>query len=83
MLVQESFHEVPTTVDGQGSMGTYNPSLLGCHELHASTITYLHHIFAKQLHLGIYVFHPTVPGYPKARFPGVVVFSEIYQGRRP
>lgn len=29
---------------------------------------------------GIYVFHPTVPGYPKARFPGVVVFSEIYQG---
>ena len=29
---------------------------------------------------GIYVFHPTIPGYPKARFPGVVVFSEIYQG---
>lgn len=32
--------------------------------------------------LGIYVFHPTIPGYPQARFPGVVVFSEIYQGRR-
>lgn len=30
---------------------------------------------------GIYVFHPTIPGYPKARFPGVVVFSEIYQGK--
>lgn len=29
---------------------------------------------------GIYIFHPTIPGYPKARFPGVVVFSEIYQG---
>lgn len=29
---------------------------------------------------GIYVFHPTIPGYPNARFPGVVVFSEIYQG---
>lgn len=43
MLVQESFHEVPTTADGQGSMGTYDPSLPGCHELHASTIAYLHH----------------------------------------
>ena len=32
------------------------------------------------LYAGIYVFHPTIPGYPKARFPGVVVFSEIYQG---
>lgn len=29
---------------------------------------------------GIYTFHPMIPGYPKARFPGVVVFSEIYQG---
>ncbi|OGM39627.1 c-24(28) sterol reductase [Aspergillus bombycis] len=31
----------------------------------------------------IYVFHPTIPGYPKARFPGVVVFSEIYQVTGP
>jgi hypothetical protein len=23
---------------------------------------------------GIYVFHPTIPGYPKARFPGVASF---------
>jgi hypothetical protein len=30
--------------------------------------------------LGIFIFHPTVPGYPKAKFPGVVLFSEIYQG---
>ncbi|EEQ32527.1 uncharacterized protein MCYG_05346 [Microsporum canis CBS 113480] len=31
----------------------------------------------------IYVFHPTIPGYPDAKFPGVVVFSEIYQGIVP
>ncbi|EAS37111.3 dienelactone hydrolase [Coccidioides immitis RS] len=31
----------------------------------------------------IYVFHPTIPGYPKAKFPGVVVFSEIYQVTGP
>jgi hypothetical protein len=31
--------------------------------------------------LGIFLFHPTIPNYPKAKFPGVVVFSEIYQGR--
>jgi hypothetical protein len=30
--------------------------------------------------LGIFIFHPTVPNYPQAKFPGVVVFSEIYQG---
>ncbi|PLN84621.1 ergosterol biosynthesis ERG4/ERG24 family-domain-containing protein [Aspergillus taichungensis] len=34
-------------------------------------------------HARIYVFHPTIPGYPKARFPGVVVFSEIYQVTGP
>lgn len=28
----------------------------------------------------IFLFKPTIPGYPKAKFPGVVVFSEIYQG---
>ncbi|DAA79437.1 carboxymethylenebutenolidase [Trichophyton mentagrophytes] len=31
----------------------------------------------------IYVFHPTIPGYPSAKFPGVVVFSEIYQVTGP
>ena len=35
---------------------------------------------ADSIVLGIYVFHPTIPGYPNARFPGVVIFSEIYQG---
>jgi hypothetical protein len=30
--------------------------------------------------IGIFLFHPTIPNYPKAKFPGVVVFSEIYQG---
>ncbi|KAF8468317.1 Alpha/Beta hydrolase protein [Kalaharituber pfeilii] len=31
----------------------------------------------------IFLFHPTVPHYPHARFPGVVVFSEIYQVTGP
>ena len=31
--------------------------------------------------VGIFLFHPTIPKYPKAKFPGVVVFSEIYQGK--
>ncbi|CAP98443.1 Pc22g11550 [Penicillium rubens Wisconsin 54-1255] len=52
MLIQESYHDVSTKADGQGTMR-------------------------------IYVFHPTIPGYPKARFPGVVVFSEIYQVTGP
>jgi hypothetical protein len=30
--------------------------------------------------IGIFLFHPTIANYPKAKFPGVVVFSEIYQG---
>ncbi|OAL28476.1 hypothetical protein AYO20_09424 [Fonsecaea nubica] len=31
----------------------------------------------------IFVFHPTIAGYPNAKFPGVVVFSEIYQVTGP
>ncbi|KAI5303423.1 asparagine-linked glycosylation protein [Ascosphaera pollenicola] len=31
----------------------------------------------------LYIFHPTIPGYPNARFPGVAVFSEIYQVTGP
>jgi len=31
----------------------------------------------------IHIFHPTIPGYPNAKFPGVVVFSEIYQVTGP
>ena len=31
----------------------------------------------------LFVFHPTVPSHPHARFPGVVVFSEIYQVTGP
>ncbi|KAK3069126.1 hypothetical protein LTR53_012789 [Teratosphaeriaceae sp. CCFEE 6253] len=33
--------------------------------------------------VGIFLFTPTIPNYPKAKFPGVVVFSEIYQGKYP
>jgi carboxymethylenebutenolidase len=29
---------------------------------------------------GVFIFHPTIANYPQAKFPGVVVFSEIYQG---
>jgi len=31
----------------------------------------------------IFLYHPIIPNYPKARFPGVVVFSEIYQVTGP
>lgn len=31
----------------------------------------------------IFVFHPTIPQYPNARFPGVLLFSEIYQVTGP
>ncbi|KAK2612563.1 hypothetical protein QQS21_001501 [Conoideocrella luteorostrata] len=31
----------------------------------------------------IFLFHPTIPGYPNARFPGVCLFSEIYQVTGP
>jgi carboxymethylenebutenolidase len=31
----------------------------------------------------IFVFHPTIAGYPNARFPGIVLFSEIYQVTGP
>ncbi|PPJ50584.1 hypothetical protein CBER1_06283 [Cercospora berteroae] len=31
----------------------------------------------------VFLFHPTIPNYPKAKFPGVVVFSEIYQVTGP
>ncbi|KAF1810110.1 alpha/beta-hydrolase [Eremomyces bilateralis CBS 781.70] len=31
----------------------------------------------------IFIFHPTVPNYPQAKFSGVVLFSEIYQVTGP
>ena len=31
----------------------------------------------------LFIFHPSIPSHPKARFPGVVVFSEIYQVTGP
>jgi dienelactone hydrolase len=37
----------------------------------------------KTTSMRIFVFHPTLPGYPNARFPGVVLFSEIYQVTGP
>jgi len=31
----------------------------------------------------IFIIAPTIPGYPQAKFPGVIVFSEIYQVTGP
>ncbi|KAF2400484.1 alpha/beta-hydrolase [Trichodelitschia bisporula] len=31
----------------------------------------------------IFLFHPSIAGYPQAKFPGVVLFSEIYQVTGP
>lgn len=31
----------------------------------------------------LFVFHPKIPNYPKVKFPGVVVYSEIYQVTGP
>lgn len=31
----------------------------------------------------LFLFHPSIPSHPAARFPGVVVFSEIYQVTGP
>ncbi|KAL8984028.1 MAG: hypothetical protein Q9205_001906, partial [Flavoplaca limonia] len=31
----------------------------------------------------VFLFHPKIPNYPHARFPGVVLFSEIYQVTGP
>ncbi|KAK7752368.1 hypothetical protein SLS62_005705 [Diatrype stigma] len=37
----------------------------------------------KESSMRLFVFHPTISQYPKARFPGVVLFSEIYQVTGP
>lgn len=37
----------------------------------------------KESSMRIFVFTPTVPQYPNAKFPGVVLFSEIYQVTGP
>lgn len=31
----------------------------------------------------LFVFHPVMPNYPKAKYPGVIVYSEIYQVTGP
>jgi len=39
--------------------------------------------FGDSKSIGIYVISPVLPSYPQAKFPGVVVFSEIYQVTGP
>lgn len=68
MLIEEAYKDVSTKADGNGSMRRTQPSL---HTKEPQTLNIL---------AGIYIFHPKIPNYPQACFPGVVVFSEIYQG---
>ena len=68
MLITETHVDVPTQHGGQMRMLANNIQVF----LHESDV-----LIAK---VGIFLFHPTIPNYPKAKFPGVVVFSEIYQG---
>ena len=47
-----------------------------CHALHSTL-----RLSDNNGHVGIFLFVPSIPNYPNAKFPGVVVFSEIYQGK--
>jgi carboxymethylenebutenolidase len=67
MLIEESHVDVSTKAGGDMSM-SFSAQIVP-------------NIFANHF-LGIFIFHPKIDGYPKAKFPGVVVFSEIYQGRQ-
>ncbi|PSR80040.1 Alpha/Beta hydrolase protein [Coniella lustricola] len=49
-------------------------------EYHADVTTTVNSVDSS---MRIFVFHPTIPGYPNARFPGVLLFSEIYQVTGP
>lgn len=92
MLIQESHVDVSTTADGPGTMRKYTTLFTG-YPHHISNIKdkFSNSTLSPSISppddginfnilSGIYVYHPTIPGYPNARFPGVVVFSEIYQG---
>lgn len=62
-----------------------NPTRM-CRPSTAATCVCLHRLYLSRLSVsdgktvGIFIFSPTIPAYPQAKFPGVVVFSEIYQG---
>ncbi|KAK7746760.1 hypothetical protein SLS53_001948 [Cytospora paraplurivora] len=49
-------------------------------EFHADVTTTVN---GAESSMRVFVFHPTIPQYPNARFPGVVLFSEIYQVTGP
>ncbi|KAI1753146.1 dienelactone hydrolase [Xylaria castorea] len=51
--------------------------------LNESHIDVQTNVDGKETSMRIFVYHPTVPRYPNARFPGVVLFSEIYQVTGP
>jgi carboxymethylenebutenolidase len=75
MLIEESHQDVPT--QHGGDMRKFLPQYKQWNWIMA-IVARLKLSFKTA---GVYIFHPTIPGYPKAKFPGVVVFSEIYQGK--
>lgn len=76
MLVIETHKDVPTKAGGDMSMLLHAQvcrpwvSREGCYTEA--------NLYARRP--GVFIFHPTIANYPKAKFPAVVVFSEIYQG---
>ncbi|CCE64091.1 hypothetical protein TPHA_0G02560 [Tetrapisispora phaffii CBS 4417] len=47
------------------------------------TESYQDFLTADGTNLRIYIYTPKIPGYPKAKFPGVIIYSEIYQVTGP
>ncbi|PKS06787.1 hypothetical protein jhhlp_006861 [Lomentospora prolificans] len=74
MLIVETHVDVTTVVDGKESPMRKLP-IIPSSKLQAPKLI--------PNHPGIFVFTPTVPQYPNAKFPGVVLFSEIYQVSGP
>lgn len=73
MLVTETHKDVPTKAGGDMSMLLHVPST-GVTSCYTEA-----NLYARRP--GVFIFHPTIANYPKAKFPAVVVFSEIYQGK--
>jgi carboxymethylenebutenolidase len=74
MLITETHKDVPTKAGGD--MSTLLHPLYRVHSCYMKADV-------NRLPPGIFIFHPTIPNYPRAKFPGVVVFSEIYQVTGP
>lgn len=77
MLIEESHKDVRTQADGEGEMRMWIPlpkkNQRNPRKFYDAIMTVLNVT-------GVFLFHPKISNYPHARFPGVVLFSEIYQG---